>query len=110
MSEFVSSGPQNLNSKSELTEFSYLQYVVWPVLDTTTFYKLTKSAQVEIESCAKKSQTHSLSVLAGTNHDLVKTWLAGLATDKPIEPNNKDRSKHLAKDILAVLNPQDCCC
>ena len=105
----VGSGPQNLNSKSEVAQFSYVQYLVLPVLDTTAFYKLTKGPQVEIEAWFKKAQTRNLSVLAGSNHDLVKAWLSGLESDKPIQPKEKHKGKQLVKDILSVLNPQDGC-
>ena len=56
----VGSGPQNLNSKSEVAQFSYVQYLVLPVLDTTAFYKLTKGPQVEIEAWLKKPKPATL--------------------------------------------------
>jgi hypothetical protein len=78
------------------------------VLNTTAFYKLTKGPHVEIEAWFKKKR--NLSVLAGVNHDLVKAWLIGLESDKPIQPKEqKHKGKQLVKDILSVLNPQDGC-
>ena len=105
VSVVVGSGPQNINSKSEAAQFSYVQDLVLTVLDTTAFYKLTKGPQVEIESWTKKTQTRNLSVLAGTNQYIAKAWFGGLESDTPIEPKSKVKCKQLVNDIFVCVKP-----